>query len=400
LVGRWRALLILFLALALAKPVSGQAQAPAVGAPVLIGLDAEFGNPTSTSAQAIRSGIDQAITEINGSGGVLGGRPLRLESRDNRSVPARALRNIAELAALPDMVAVFCGKFSPVAQEAIPLVHALGLIYLDPWAAADAILDHGYVPSYVFRLSLRDSWAMAALLDAARARGLDTVGLLVPNTSWGRSSLKAAEADVATHGGPTVTATEWYDWGEAEMAAHYAALHVTAAKAVVMVANEREGSLLVRAIGRLPAAERLPVFSHWGITGGNFPALAGTALAEVDLSVVQTFTFVDNPRPEAQRLGAALAGVLGVDGPGRIPSPVGVAHAYDLTRILALAIDLAGTTERARVRDALEQVRGYQGVTRDFDQPFTAGRHEALTPAAVFLARYRADGTLVPITPP
>ena len=56
--------------------------------PVLIGLDAEFGNPTSTSAQAIQQGIEIAIEEVNQAGGVLNGRKLALVTRDNRSVTA------------------------------------------------------------------------------------------------------------------------------------------------------------------------------------------------------------------------------------------------------------------------------------------------------------------------
>ena len=60
-------------------------------APVLIGLDAEFGHLTSTSDDAIRMGILTAIDEINAAGGVLGGRPLELVTRDNRSIPAREI---------------------------------------------------------------------------------------------------------------------------------------------------------------------------------------------------------------------------------------------------------------------------------------------------------------------
>jgi len=52
--------------------------------PVYIGLDAEFGHQTSTSAEAIKRGMEVAIEEINQAGGVLGGRPLALEIRDNR----------------------------------------------------------------------------------------------------------------------------------------------------------------------------------------------------------------------------------------------------------------------------------------------------------------------------
>ena len=77
--------------------------------PVLIGLDAEFGHKTSTSAQAIQRGMEIAIDEINRKGGVLGGRKLELVITDNRSIPAMGVDNLRELARRPDLVAVFGG---------------------------------------------------------------------------------------------------------------------------------------------------------------------------------------------------------------------------------------------------------------------------------------------------
>src|SRR3569623_3676159 len=79
-----------------------------------------------------------------------------------------------------------------------------------------------------------------------------------------------------------------------------------------------------------------------------------------------------------------------------IKSPVGVAHAYDMMHILARAIDLAGSTDRAAVRDALEKVPDYRGLVKHYHPPFTAARHEALGPEQLLLARFRADGVLVP----
>lgn len=63
-------------------------------APVIIGFDGEYGVKNSTSAQAIERGLTLAIEEVNAAGGVLGGRPLRLMTLDNRSVPARGIENL------------------------------------------------------------------------------------------------------------------------------------------------------------------------------------------------------------------------------------------------------------------------------------------------------------------
>lgn len=370
------------------------------GRPVLIGLDLEFGHETSTSDDAIKQGTLLAVEEINFRGGVLGGRPLAVVERDNRSNPARGVENVQALAALPDLVAVLGGKFSPVYLQELPVVHEKELILLDPWGAADAIVDNGYRPSFVFRLSLKDSWAVRALLDGAHRRGLDRVGLLLPTTAWGRSCERAALERAPRAPAVQLAGTEWYSWGERTLLPKYRALRAAGAQAILLVANEVEGSLLVRELAALPPSERLPVLSHWGITGGDFATLCGPALGEVDLSVVQTFSFLGRRSARAAAVLEALHRVFGVAGPEAVASPVGLAHAYDLVHILARAIDLAGTTDRRKVRDALERVRFGEGLVRRYDQPFTAGRHEALRPEDVFLARWDARGVLVPLLRP
>lgn len=364
---------------------------------VLVGLDAEFGYATSTSADAVKRGILIAIDEINRSGGVLGGRPLKLVERDNRSVPARAVVNVKELAAMPDMTAVFCGKFSPVVLELLPTLHERKMILLDPWAAADGIVDNGYQPNYVFRLSLRDSWAAPVMLKHARDKGLTRVGLLMPNTSWGRSTLKAVETYLAAHPEMKAVATHWYNWGDKSLLEKYAALTRAGAQAIIVAINETEGAILVKEVASLPKAERVPLISHWGVTGGDLPKMTGAALREVDFSVVQTYSFIGAKRQKARQVGEAATRLFGIPDARHISSPVGMAHAYDLTHILALAIQRAGTTERAALRNALEEVKNYSGLVKDYKQPFSATRHEALLPEDVFMARYDEDGAIVRI---
>jgi branched-chain amino acid transport system substrate-binding protein len=292
------------------------------------------------------------------------------------------------------LVAVFCGKFSPVVLEQLETIHRLGIPLLDPWAAADNIVDNGHQPNYVFRLSLRDSWAMPVMLNHLRRKGIRRIGVLLPNTAWGRSSLQALEA--VRDQAPEVTRIRWYNWGDQSMLEHYRALLDTGAEGIVLVANEMEGSILVRELATLPEHQRLPIASHWGISGGDFPAMTGPALQQVDLAVVQTYSFHTPSRPQpATRLLAALKEHHGITSAGQIASPVGLAHAYDLTHILARAINLAGSTDRAKIRDALEQVRDYSGLIKHWPRPFSHDNHEALAPADVFMARYRHDGALV-----
>jgi len=368
--------------------------------PVLIGLDAEFGYADSTSAEAIREGILIAIDEINRAGGVLGGRPLALVEKANHSVPARSIENIKELAANPDVVAVFCGRFSPTVLESLSTVHQVGLPLLDPWSAADGIVDNGFEPNFVFRLSLRDGWAMPAMLRHAQQLGVRSVGLMLLNTSWGRGNLSVAERYVEAHQGPKIVGVRWFNWNDKTFLEQYRSLLAAGAQALVLVSNANEAQILVREVAALPARERLPIVSHWGITGGRMAELAGPALAKVELSVVQTYSFIGAKDAAARRVVDAHQRLFGSGGARAIKSPVGVAHAYDLTHLLARALDKAGSPDRRAIRSALERLGPYQGLVRRYAPAFTPTNHEALTPAQVFMAEYAEDGALVRIVTP
>lgn len=372
------------------------ASAGAQPQPVRVGLDAEFGLDNSTSAQAVELGMRTAIAEINRAGGVLKGRPIELVTKDHRSIPARGIRNIEEFARMPDLVAVFGGRFSPVIIEELPTLKATKTLFMATWSSADAIIDNGMKPNYVYRLSLRDSLAMPKLLQTAHKRGLRKVGLLLTNTSWGRSNLAAAEKFAEANKDIAIVQTAWYNWRDQTLVAKYNALRSAGAQVVVLVANDDEAAVLVREVAALPKAERVPILSHWGVTGGEFVRQAGPALNLVDFSVIQTFSFFKADPKQLERFMRNAATVSKVRRIEDIQGPVGVAHAYDLMHILAKAIDQAGSTDRKAVRDALEKLRPYRGLVKNYAPAFTPTRHEALSARELLIARYRADGVIVP----
>jgi branched-chain amino acid transport system substrate-binding protein len=297
---------------------------------------------------------------------------------------------------MPDLVAVFGGRFSPVVLEQLPALKAAKMPYLVAWATADPIIENGMRPNYVFRLSLRDSLAMPKLLKSAEQRGYDKVGLLLANTSWGRSNEAAAEKYMLGVKNQKIVDTAWFNFKDTTLIKQYKRLTDAGAKAVVLVANDEEGATLVRDVAALPQSQRVPIISHWGITGGEFFKLAGAGLQGVDLSVIQTFSFFTADKQMLARFMKTAEQTGDIKRIEDIRAPVGVAHAYDLMHILAKAINLARTTERSAIRDALEQVREHRGLVKLYKPPFTSTRHEALGPEELLMARYSREGVLVP----
>lgn len=364
---------------------------------LVIGLSAEFGVKNSHAAQSIERGIRLALDEINSSGGVAGYR-LLLETRDDRGLPARGKDNFKAFAENPEVVAVFGGRFSPVVIEVAPLAADLGLLLLDPWAAADDITQPiAKLPNYVYRLSLTDTWAMQTMLDHARQRKLKRLALMIPNTAWGRSCEAAMLAYQRKHPELRFDAYQ-YNWGDTNFNDALTQISARRTEALIMVANEFEGSRIVKHVASLPPEQRLPIISHWGLLGGDFYGVARDSLAVIDFSVVHTFSFSDPDTPRSRSVKAGIRRLFNVEAE-ELHAQVGFAHAYDLTHLLAKAIAKVGNGNRAAIRTALEQLDSHQGLVRKYVRPFAPGRHEALDQSQVSMARYDKDGQLKSIRP-
>lgn len=382
---------ILLMLIAVSSNTLNAADALDARRPIVIGLSAEFGVNNSVAAQSIEKGILLAINEINSAGGLLGGRKLVIEKRDDRGVPARGIDNLNSLATNKDVVAVFSGRFSPVTLELAPVANRLGILLLAPWSAADSITSQP-APNYVFRLALTDTWAMLKMLDYANSHGFRRIALFIPNTAWGRSCEAAVQAYQKKNSGISRT-TFKYNVGETDFRDQLHKAGDYGAQAIILVSNESEGVPLVKQVAEMPKEKRLPIISHWGIAGGDFVKNAGDSLASVDLVVVQTFTFSGNNSAKAKQVSESFRRFFGND-TNTLHAQVGFAHAYDLTHLLARAITKAGSSERSAVRKAMEQSDSYEGLASHYQHPFTSTDHEALDSSQLFLGRFDQYGNV------
>ncbi|MEM7044963.1 MAG: ABC transporter substrate-binding protein [Pseudomonadota bacterium] len=372
---------------------SGQ---PSAAPPIVIGLDADMSSVAAEGGEAIRRGAMIAIHQLNERGGVLG-RKLELVVRDHRGNPARGIDNIEGFAADPNVVAVLGGVHTPVALRQLPSIHRHGIPYLSPWAAGTPIIDNGFKPNFAFRLSVRDQHAGAFLIEQALKQGYSRPGLMLEQTPWGKSNYRAMSDALRAQSGKTPV-VEWFYWGTHDLSPQIETLRRKKVDVILLVANAPEGAHMVKYLAGLPEDRRIPVISHWGITGGDFPAITGSDLEKVQLSVLQTFSFFNAPdQRRADAVLGDLCHLFDVCTAADVTASVGVAHAYDLVHILGRAIEQAGGTDRALVRDALENVRNYSGLTRHFDQPFTPERHDALDASSFQLGYYDAQGTIRPL---
>ena len=208
--------------------------------PIIIGLNADISAFAKEGGIAIQRGAEIAIDEINEQGGVLN-RPLKLVIKNHRGNPTRGVNNLTQLSKLKELVAVIGGVHTPVALKELPLIHKHKIIYLDPWAAGTPIVDNGYEPNFVFRVSVRDEEAAKVMLPHAKQRGMNQVGLLLERTAWGRSNeislIKAAKQHKVN-----ISQIAWFNWGQKDFTKEINALQKSGANAIILVANAPEGA--------------------------------------------------------------------------------------------------------------------------------------------------------------
>lgn len=363
--------------------------------PILIGNIAALSGASAQSGEAITRGLSLAIDEINAKGGLLGGRLLKLVRRDDESSPPKGVIAARELIFKEKVDAIFGGIDTPVSLAMVPLMNKEKKIFMGVWAAGTGITRNSATPNYVFRVSAVDDLVDIKLLKYAHQKfGAKKAGLMLINNPWGESNQKGLQA--ASKNDPTVQVAgiEKFENNDVDMVPQLARLKDSGADSIILVVNAPPGAQMMKARERM--GWKAPVVSHWGISGGRFPELAGPTAG--DAHFVQTYSFFGKQSPAGERVLAALKKKYPqIKGPEDIFAPVGTANAYDAMHLLALAIAQAGSTDADAVRSALEGLQAsYAGLIKTYKQPFSPDNHDALGPDDYIMVHYEGD-KVVPV---
>jgi branched-chain amino acid transport system substrate-binding protein len=360
--------------------------------PVKIGLVAALTGESALSGEAITRGLKVALEEVNAAGGVLGGRALALVSRDDESDPAKGVAVARELIEQEKVAVVFGGLDSPVSLAMLPVFHELTTPYMGVWAAATNITQNDFKPNYAFRVSANDHLVDKFLLQHAKDKyQVSKVGLILINNPWGESNQKGFE-EWSKKIGIQITGIEKFNEEDTDVTPQLTRLKNLGAQALMLVANAAPAAQVMRSLTRINWD--VPIISHWGISGGRFPELAGDIANKVEF--MQTYSFFADQSPTGQKVLQALDQKFQLKDPSEILAPVGTANAYDGLMLTAKAIKQAGSTEGAKLQAAFEHLPPYQGLIKTYNPAFTANNHDALNEENYLIVHWE-DNKIVPV---
>ena len=292
------------------------------------------------------------------------------------------------------VAAFFGGIDSPVSLAIVPLANKSKVPFMGNWAAATPITRNGADPNYVFRVSAVDAVVDIKLLQYAhKAFGAKKAGLMLINNPWGESNERGLTAADEANDDVEIVGVETFEGNDVDMVPQLTRLKQNGADAIVLVTNAPPGAQMMKSRERM--GWDVPVVSHWGISGGRFPELAGATAGEAHF--IQTYSFFGEQSEVGKRvLNALIAKYDTIKGPEDIFSPVGTANAYDAMHLVARAIDKAGSTDGDAIRQALENLGRYDGLIKSYDPPFTPDNHDALSEDDYIMVRF-VDQTITPV---
>jgi len=215
------------------------------------------------------------------------------------------------------------------------------------------------VKKWVFKTPHTDRMAAEKVFEDMKKRGLTKVALLSETSGFGASGKKESEA-MAAKMGITLLANETYGAKDTDMTPQLTKIKNTPGVQAVFVFGLGQGPSVVNKNFR-QLGMTLPLYHAHGVASEEFiklsgPAAEGVRLPAAALLVANKLAANDPQKPVVMDYRKTYGDRYKED-----VSTFG-GHAYDGLMIAVDAIKRAGSTDKAKVRDAIEATKGYVGT--------------------------------------
>lgn len=298
----------------------------------------------------VRNGAEMAVDEINAAGGVAGRWPVELLVRDMRSEAAASAIATRELLAEGIQALITPCDVDP-AIAAGQLAMAAQVPMLSPCASTPIL--PGQVGEYMFNLKTADNLQAVVLADYAREQGYERAYILLsPDTPY-TDLLPRYFAQVFEAMGGNVMAIATYGWDQQDFSTEVTAIRNLDPRPDVIMTSAYEPHFPAFITQLRNAGINTPVLGSDGI---DSPTTLG--LGPIAEGVV--FSMAGYPA-EGSDLAAFYTAYEGRYG-DYLPFAFS-ATGYEAVMVIAAAIEAAGSLDGAAIRDALDAMEGFQGVT-------------------------------------
>jgi len=365
-----RLLLTLGLSLSLLAASACERRGGEVGSdntgPIKVGVYGDLSGQTSSFGQSTKNGIAMAVDEINKAGGV-NGRQVAFLFEDDQGQPAQAKTVVSKLINQDKVHAVLGEVASSNSLAAAPVAQEAKIPMITPSSTNPKVTQVG---DYIFRVCFTDNFQGAVMAKfAANTLKAKTAAVLGDvNSDYSKGMTQYFEQEFNRLGGRIIT-KQAYTQTDADYKGQLT--NIRSSNPEVIFVPGYYGQVGVIAKQAKELGMNTPLLGGDGWDAPQLWELGGTAL---NGNFMSNHYSPDNPSPFVQKFIAEYRGRYGT-----APDAI-AALAYDAMYVLADSIKRAGTTDPAKLRDAIAQTNGYAGVTGSIT--INADR-DAIKPAVV-----------------
>lgn len=344
------------------------------------------------SAESMKMGLLTAFDEVNNE---IQGFHFELTEKNHRGNIKRSLLSMKDFIKDEKALFILGGLHSPPYIKHRTFINNNQIPLLVPWAAGGPITRHPSTDNWVFRLSIDDTKAGIRISEFALNKlSCKNPHLLLENTPWGQSNQRTMSSYLQEKVPFDVSL---FGWNIKENSARIMLRNIISANhdCLFLVANFNETQEFVNAMVAMGKDKRIPILSHWGVTGSDVDTIFTEQVKQVvsfhfiqscySLSSPVQSSFNRSVIARAQKLFPEKFSSL-----EKLKAPAGFIHAYDLGRLAISAlqqIELTGNMkhDRSLFKQALESLQQpVQGLIKRYNKPFSQwseqrqDAHEAL----------------------
>ena len=328
--------------------------APAL-ADIKIGSTLAQTGPASFLGDPEAKTLTMLVDELNANGGI-NGEKIELIMYDDGADPNKARTFATRLVEDDEVVAVIAGSTTGATMAMIPVFEDAGIPFIS-LAGAVVIIDP--VKEWVFKTPHTDLMACAKIFGDMKTRGFSKVGMISGTGGFGKS-MRGQCAKLAGDYGIEIIADETYGPKDADMTPQLTKIANSEGLQAVLNPGFGQGPAIVtRNFRQLNIA--VPLYESHGVASKSYIKLAGDAAEGVRLPasalLVADLLDADDPqKPIVVGYRNAYEAATG--------SPVSTfgGHAYDAFHMMVSAIERAGSTDPAAIRDEIEKTSGFMGT--------------------------------------
>ena len=314
---------------------------------IKVGIILGFTGPIESLTPAMAAGAELAFSEASSSGNLLGGATLLPIRADSTCIDAAAASSAAERLITADGVVAIMGADCSGVTTAIANNVAVpnGVVMVSPSATSPALSsidDKGFF----FRTAPSDSRQGQVLADVLKSRGIDEVAVTYTNNDYGKGLSDSFKSAFEAAGGQ-ISIVAAHEDGKADYSAEVGALSASGSQYLAVFGYVDQGGK-----GIIQAAVDADAFTSFimadGMVGDSLLEAIGPAL---DGSIATLPG--GSSGGDAFAKHASAAGIT-ADGPF-------VPESYDAAALIVLAMQAAGSADRAAIQAKMMMVANAPG---------------------------------------